>query len=207
MAKKSTKTKTRKVERAEVSPPAWLITAANAPLEQAKTGGRAITIEDLFAWELPGNPQVSPDASKIVYEVLGIDKEKDDYRSALWLIDGDAEPRKLTSGQAKDTSPAWSPDGSQIAFLSDRAEKNQIFVLPLDGGEARQVTTLETGVGQFEWSPDGSKFAFTSRIPPRKEGDSDVKVITSAYYKFDGMGFIDIRDRIWQPAGKEGSKS
>ncbi len=189
MARKSTKS--GKQSKPQLTPPAWHVTAPGAPLESAHNGGRAITIEDLFAWHLPGNPQVSPDGSKIVYEVLGIDKVKDDYRSALWLIDGEAEPRQLTSGQGKDTSPAWSPDGSHIAFLSDRAEKNQIFVMPVDGGEARQVTHIDSGVGQFEWRPDGSKFAFTSRIAPEKEGDSDVKVITSAYYKFDGMGFID----------------
>lgn len=178
-------------DRVAALSPGWSDYNGTKLVEKSGKKGRAITIEDLYAWELPGNPQVSPDGSKIVYEVLSIDKESDEYRSTLWLIDGSDSPRKLTSGQWKDSSPAWSPDGSKIAFTSNRDEKNQLFVLPINGGEATQVTTLESGVGQFVWSPDGSTFAFTSAIAPKKEGDSDVKVITSAYYKFDGMGFID----------------
>lgn len=189
MAKKSTKTKN--ADRVGVTAPEWNDAAPKAPLEEAGKGGRAITIEDLYTWHLPGNPQVSPDGGKIVYEVLSIDKESDEYRSTLWLIEGYADSRQLTSGQWKDTSPAWSPDGTRIAFKSNRDEKDQLFVLPINGGESTQITEIESGVGQFEWSPDGSKIAFTSRIAPEKEGDSDVKVITSAYYKFDGMGFID----------------
>lgn len=182
-----------KKKQAEVARPIpnWNDAAPKALAEKANQGGRDITIDDLYIWQLPGNPQVSPDGTRIVYEVLSIDKEADEYRNTLWLIHGDNEPRKLTSGQWRDGSAAWSPDGGKIAFTSNRAEGSQIFVLPIDGGEATQITTIESGVDQFLWSPDGSKFAFTSKIKPKKTSDSDVKVITSAYYKFDGMGFID----------------
>ncbi len=189
--KKKSKSKTSVADRVEKDAPKWKDSAPAAPLEKAGKKGRSIAIEDLYAWQLPGNPQVSPDGNKIVYEVLSIDKESDEYRSTLWLIDGDTEPRKLTSGQWKDASPAWSPDGTRIAFTSNRDDKDQLFVLPVAGGEAQQITEIESGVGEFVWSPDSSKIAFTSRIAPEKEGDSDVKVITSAYYKFDGMGFIN----------------
>ena len=192
MAKKSTKTKSPSTaDRIAALAPAWKDGAFAAALETPGKGGRSIEIEDIYELHLAGNPQVSPDGSKIVYEVQTIDKESDEYRSTLWLIDGDAEPRKLTSGRWKDTSPAFSPDGNKLAFTSNRNETSQIFVMPIDGGEAEAVTEIESGVGQFVWSPDSTKFAFTSRIAPEKEGDSDVKVITSAYYKFDGMGFID----------------
>lgn len=190
--KKSSKKSASIADRVARLAPKWNNAAPKAKLDKPSSKkGRKIAIEDLYAWNLPGNPQVSPDGSKIVYEVLSIDKDNDEYRNTLWLIDGDTEPRKLTSGQWKDASPAWSPDGTRIAFTSNRDDKNQLFVLPIAGGEAQQITEIESGVGQFIWSPDGSKIAFTSRIAPEKEGDSDVKVITSAYYKFDGMGFID----------------
>lgn len=171
--------------------PKWTDVAPDAPLDKASKEGRKIKIEDLYAWELPGNPQVSPDSSKIVYEVLSIDKESDEYRSTLWLIDGKDDPRKITSGQWNDSQPQWSPDGSKIAFTSNRDEKSQLFVLPIAGGEAQQITEIKSGIGQFLWSPDGSQIAFTSRVAPEEESDSDVKVITSAHYKFDGLGFID----------------
>src|SRR5690554_635230 len=94
--KKSSRTSTALTARIKQIAPKWTNAAPKAKLEKAGKKGRSITIEDLYGWELPGNPQVSPDGSKIVYEVLSIDKEADDYRSTLWLIDGDAEPRKLT---------------------------------------------------------------------------------------------------------------
>lgn len=192
MAKdKKSKKPTSINDRVDALAPKWNDAAPKATLDKPAKKGRNIEIEDLYAWQLPGNPRVSPDGSKIVYEVLGIDKDKDDYRSTLWLIDGDTDPGKLTSGQWKDGNAAWSPDGTRIAFTSNRDEKSQLFILPVAGGEAQQITELESGVGQFVWSPDSSKIAFLSRIAPEKEGDSDVKVITSAYYKFDGMGFID----------------
>src|SRR5690554_4808595 len=98
--KKKSKTSNPLADRVKKLAPKWNNAAPKAPLDKpASKKGRKIAIEDLYAWELPGNPQVSPDGSKIVYEVLSIDKDEDEYRNTLWLIDGDSEPRKLTSGQ------------------------------------------------------------------------------------------------------------
>ena len=62
--------------------------------------------------------------------------------------------RRFTFG-TKDQSPRWSPDGRYLAFLADRGEKTQIFLAPLDGGEAQQLTKEPHGVNELAWSPDG----------------------------------------------------
>ncbi|HEU0165267.1 MAG TPA: S9 family peptidase, partial [Thermomicrobiales bacterium] len=167
--------------------------------------GRAITIEDLYEFVLPGEPNVSPDGSRVVAAVSSVSREDNGYRAGLWLVPLDGSPaRRLTGGKWSDTSPRWSPDGTRIAFLSNRTEKtNNIWILPTDGGEAHQVTTLKNGAGEIGWAPDGQSLVFTSRVDPEsatrgsdeetKDGDekSDVKVITSARYKFDGRGFLE----------------
>lgn len=182
----------------------WKVTAAakTTPITFERHG-RPLTIDDLYNLELVGAPQVSPDGSRLVAEVLTIDRTSDEYRSTIWDIPlGGGEPRKLTSGQWSDTSPTWSPDGTKIAFTSNRIEKKpQLFVLPIDGGEAQQVTKGDVGVADFAWAPDSDRLVFIREIGPEagKEDDdgkdddekSDVKVITSARYKFDGKGFLE----------------
>ena len=117
--------------------------------------GRSIKPEDLFRLKFLQGAQVSPDGRSAVYATSHIGPDKDaseddpDARKeyvALWLIDlAGGEARQFTMGTARDTNPQWSPDGSQIAFLSTRDGKPQIYVIPVGGGEARAVTSLKQG--------------------------------------------------------------
>lgn len=127
------------------------------------------------------------------------------YRSQLMLaaFDGSVQPRALTSGHHRDTAPRWSPDGCSLAFVSDRDEsRSQVFLLPLDGGEARQLTSLKRGAGAPVWSPNGDRLAFSARVDIQElasqEGQSDekgkpprVKIITRVRHKGDGEGFFE----------------
>ncbi len=131
-----------------------------------------ITAADLLKIRQLESPALSPDGKWLVYVVRSIEPKpdaKDDwvYRTHLWLAatDGKTPPRQLTYGQARNSSPVWSPTGDRLAFVrAVDKEKPQINVLPLAGGEAQPVTKIETGAGGPRWSPDGTKILFTSAL-------------------------------------------
>jgi dipeptidyl aminopeptidase/acylaminoacyl peptidase len=167
---------------------------------------RPIELEDLLRFQLAGEPQISSDGSRIVFTVKRIDSEKNKYFTRLWMADTlKGESRPFTGDEHGDGNPRWSPDGTQIAFLSDRDKpKSQIFLIPPDGGEARALTSMEEGaITDFHWSPDGSKIAFLFRATPedrtekaKKEREekglsSPVRVHDKLFYRLDGFGYFD----------------
>ena len=87
---------------------------------------RAGQPEDLLTIKGVADVQLSPDGMRAAYVITEIDTKTDDYRTAIWLIDVDAGgtpvPTRFTHGPKKDSAPRWSPDGTQIAFLSDRKD-------------------------------------------------------------------------------------
>lgn len=164
---------------------------------------RPITAEDLNKFKYVGDPQVSPSKDKVAYVLTQVDTEKDGYYSHIYVTDLNGEGRQFTyhfskDSLVKDAAPKWSPDGSALAFRSNRAGKNQVWLLHTNGGEAVQLTDVKQGVGEFVWSPDGKQLAVTvsgelklstDKEEEKKEEKSDVKVITRLRYKGDGVGF------------------
>jgi dipeptidyl aminopeptidase/acylaminoacyl peptidase len=109
---------------------------------------RAFVPEDLYLLKQVTDPQVSPDGATAAFVVSWFDREQDETQSAVWIVglrDKNPSPRRFTQG-TKDHSPRWSPDGRCLAFVSDRGERNQVFVAPLEGGEPRQATRAPWGV-------------------------------------------------------------
>ncbi|MFN8446380.1 MAG: S9 family peptidase [Caldilineaceae bacterium] len=155
---------------------------------------RQVLPDDLYRLQWIQDGHISPDGQHIVYELSWMEGEEE--RSALYLRNlQDGCERQLTQGLKKDSSPRWSPSGRQVAFLSTRTEKPQIFVIAVDGGEAKQVTTLKNGVGSGPvWSPDGApggrQLAFCA--PPEVElvDLSQPYRFTRHVYRFDGMGNV-----------------
>ena len=98
-----------------------------------------LTPTDLNSLARVSDPQVSPDGRYVVYVQRETDLESNRGRTDLWLVDLEsarAKPRRLTQHSSNDTHPRWAVDGTSIYFLSSRTGSQQIWRLPLTGGEA-----------------------------------------------------------------------
>jgi dipeptidyl aminopeptidase/acylaminoacyl peptidase len=148
--------------------------------------------------ELKGafGPEISPDGQHVVYELTRTNWEDNSFERDLWMVDtATGEGHQLTASKKSSSNPKWSPDGKWIAFLSDRPGqisgtpegKKQIYVMAADGGEARQLTKVETGVNIFDWSADSKRMAFTADDPEtkamkdRKEKYGEYEVVHADY--------------------------
>ncbi|MEZ4521017.1 MAG: hypothetical protein R3A46_05165 [Thermomicrobiales bacterium] len=159
---------------------------------------RSVTIDDLYELKIVDEPCVDPAGVRVAFTVTALDREADEYRSQIWIWDSRGGGLiRLTSGEHRDSRPQWSPDGSQIAFISKREDADdarpQIHLISVHGGEPEQLTRVEFGVDAFEWSPDGSRMLFVSSTPEREERDTDVRLITTARFRGDGSGYYDDR--------------
>ena len=133
---------------------------------------RAITFGDLIKLHRVSGATLSPDAKWIAYTVSTPDLEANRNASNVWIISAaGGVPTQVTQG-GRDNSPAWSPDGKTLAFLSARDGNSQVYLLSMDGGEAKKLTQLSTGADLFHWSPDGKTIAFTSSVYPDCKDDS-----------------------------------
>jgi dipeptidyl aminopeptidase/acylaminoacyl peptidase/pterin-4a-carbinolamine dehydratase len=115
-----------------------------------------VTVED---------PRLSPDGRTVAFVRMQADRDSDGYRRTIWTVpaDGSAEPRAFTGGTS-DTAPRWSPDGQQLLFVSARDGSPQLYLMPVDGGEARRLTDVLGGVSNPVWSPDGQHVAFNAQV-------------------------------------------
>src|SRR5688500_12771005 len=172
-----------------------------------------MTAEDLYSFRFLTDAQLSPDGERVAFAVRTVTPERDGYRSAIWLVpfDGSAEATRFTAGPGQDTLPRWSPDARTLAFVSDRAapggttdgkkrKPKNVFVLSLDGGEARQLTSFDDDCGDIAWSPDGRRIAFTVKDAKVDGADDDAapRVYERMRYKTDEGYLSDQRRRhIW----------
>lgn len=137
-------------------------------LSDASADSKTFTIDDLLAIKRVSDPQLSPDGKWVAYTVGTPDLEKNKVINHIWLVSSTPgeTPRQLTNGEKGESRPRWSPDGKWIAFTTSRSGSGQIWVLPIEGGEAWQLTNLSTGASDHVWSPTGNMLAFTSDVYP-----------------------------------------
>lgn len=127
-----------------------------------------------------GAPVVSPNGKWAVTLVTEPSYDPSKTVSDLWIVplDGSAAARRLTNTASAESGAVFSPDSKRIAFSAQREGDTapQIYVLPLDGGEAQRVTELSTGASEPRWRPDGKELLFQSNVyPGAKTGEENRK--------------------------------
>jgi len=124
------------------------------------------SIDDLINLKRVGAPAISPDGRQVAFTIRETNWDENAYETELWLADSaSGAPRQLTNATKSSMQPAWSPDGSWLAFVSDRDGKRQLYRIAVAGGEAEKLTTSEDGVATFSWSPKGNQIALTMIDP------------------------------------------
>ncbi len=190
-----------------------VVTAIAAAAISVSAQARPVAIEDLLKTRSVSSPSISPDGSKVVYAVSSVDLEEDKNTTHVWIanIDGSGERQLTMRDGENESSPKFSPDGSMIGFLSSRGDEDddaltRLWLLPLNGGEARPVEGIEGSVSDFVWSPDGSRMALVIEDPEPQDEEADNKdderpkpiVIDRYRFKEDYTGYLDNRrERLW----------
>jgi dipeptidyl aminopeptidase/acylaminoacyl peptidase len=134
------------------------------------------SIHDMLAMNRISDPKVSPDGKMIVLVLRKTDLEANKGRTDLWLIGSDGTGLlQLTTHPEADSNPCWAPDSKSVYFISSRSGSSQLWQIPIDGGEAQQITDEPLDVGNLVVSRDGKYLAFTMEVFPDCNGPVETK--------------------------------
>lgn len=158
---------------------------------------KPITPDLVYELTSVSGPSLSPDGLSLAFALSKVDKETMESCSQIMLMDlPNGEARPFTQG-TKDSSPKFSPDGNTIAFLRpDDKERPQLWLIPLSGGEARQLSHMPGRVTEFAWAPDWNRLVFVSDVDPDRPADDHndkveprVRVVRRVKYRADTVGW------------------
>jgi len=170
---------------------------------QERPSDTLLTVARYLDYETVSDPQPSPDGTQVVFTRRSVDKMKDNFETALWIMSADGSRlRFLVKGGA----PVWSPDGTRIAYLAEGAPGgSQIFVRYMDAeGSVTQVTHVAKSPGGLRWSPDGKQIGFSMLVskdtpwridmpaaPAGAEWTKAPRIVDNLIYRADGTGYLD----------------
>lgn len=155
-----------------------MILLSIAPEVVSSAAKKRLTMRDMLSFRLVSQPALSRDGRRVAFIVAEADFQESRYRTDIWVVETEGgKPRPFTRSKEDESMPRWSPDGRWLAFLSNRPgrmpearqeeereqRKNQVWIMPSDGGEAIQLTQAEEGVIAYEWSPDSRTIIYLTR--------------------------------------------
>ncbi|GAC1308665.1 MAG: S9 family peptidase [Vulcanimicrobiaceae bacterium] len=153
---------------------------------------------DLSRFALPNDPNIAPDG-RVYYVVATPNEEKNETTTTIWTVRAGRPATRFTSGE-RDRMPRVSPDGAHLAFVGDRGTGKRIYLVPLGGGEARELGPAYDAIGALVWSPDGQKLAYVATAPhdaasariahDEKTGARHIRALP---FKSDDDGLLDGR--------------
>lgn len=161
---------------------------------------------DVFDLEWASDVQISPDGQVIAYVRNGMSIQRDRREGRIWTVRADGtRHRKLTSSDAGESNPRWSPDGTRIAFTTGSDDGSEIHLYWLDTGTTARLTQLERSPSAITWSPDGLHIAFSMTVPSKPaslgvkmpaaprgaEWAAAPHVETRLRHEADGRGYIE----------------
>jgi Tol biopolymer transport system component len=177
----------RCLQGSNAHPAALMLLAALFAAGTVSAQQRRIQLDDLAKIVTVSDPRISPDGKSIVCVVTRPNLDKDRYDDQLVLVEiATGAQKALTFDRKGVRSPRWSPSGDRLAFLAvvpytednkddgaNKQDSQQVFVMPMSGGDARKVTNAPNGVGQFAWRPNGKDIAYVTSDDPPNHQDPD----------------------------------
>ncbi|HEV2222535.1 MAG TPA: S9 family peptidase [Candidatus Acidoferrales bacterium] len=189
--------------------------AADSAASQRLTPEQALNLHRI------SDLRFSPDGARLAFTVSEPPKATNNSQH-IWMMDvATRQVRQYTFSEKIDNSPRWSPDGKFLAFLSNRDEFRQIYLMPSNGGDAYAITEGKRNIASFEWSPDGKQIAFVAPDEPtaaeqKKEKDKDDAIVVDHDNKHARIWILDlatkktraltdekwqVRETQWMPSG------
>ena len=171
-----------------------------------KPGKSRLNLLDVFEFEFPTDPQISPDGKSVVYVRNYFDIMTDRRRSDLWVVNSASlnQPFLPAGGYTNPSSPRWSPNGDRVIFTArDKRGKSQIFSYWTKSGKIGQLSHLVQSPSNITWSPDGKRIAFFMRVPGNQKSFARLpakpkgakwakppRVISRLRFRANGAGFL-----------------